>query len=356
MSGLRFADPVWLWLLVPVVGLSLLSMRRERRTAVLYSNVELFRELPVTFAQRLKRLLPWLRIVGMVLIVFALARPQLGREEFRIRSEGIAIEMCIDRSGSMQALDFSVDGERMNRLEAVKGVFRQFVAGDGEFDGRPDDLIGLVVFGGFADAKCPPTLDHGALLEVLDAVKIAEPVRDDQGRVINEQLWQEEQATAIGDAIAVAVDRLKDVESKSRVIVLLSDGENTAGVVEPLDAAEAAATFGIRIYSIGVGTTGTAPFPSVDLFGREVLQAQPVRLDERTLQELAEKTGGKYFHAADADALAEVYGEIDKLERTETEGRLYTEYREVFQALMLPGVVCVLLQVLLAATRFRSLP
>ena len=140
MSAFRFQDPIWLWLLLPVIGLGLLSIRRERRTAVLYSNVELLRGLPVTFAQRLKRCLPWLRIGGMVLIVFALARPQSGREEFRIRTEGIAIEMCIDRSGSMQALDFPIDGSRLNRLDAVKRVFRQFVAGEGGFDGRPDDL------------------------------------------------------------------------------------------------------------------------------------------------------------------------------------------------------------------------
>jgi len=356
VTSFRFQAPIWLWLLIPVIAFGVWSIRRDRRSAVLYSNVELLRGLPVTLAQRLKKCLPWMRILGMVLIVFALARPQSGKEEFRIRTEGIAIEMCLDRSGSMQALDFPVDGERVNRLDAVKKVFREFVAGEGDFDGRPDDLVGLVVFGGFADAKCPPTLDHGALLEVLDTVKIAEPVRDKQGRVINERLWQEEQATAIGDAIAVAVDRLKDVKSKSRVIVLLSDGENTAGVVEPEDAAEAAAAFDIRIYSIGVGTTGMAPFPVVDAFGREVLQAQPVRLDEETLTSLAEKTGGRYFNAQDTEALADVYAEIDRLEKTETEGRLYTEYREVFQSLMLPGIACVLLQLGLSSTRFRGLP
>lgn len=356
MTSLRFQDPFWLLLLIPVIAFGVIAIRRQRRTSVLYSNVELLRDLPVTWALRTKRFLPWLRITGMLLIVVALARPQSGKEEFRIRTEGIAIEMCIDRSGSMMALDFPINGEQVNRLEAVKTVFRDFVAGSGAFDGRPDDLIGLVVFGGFADAKCPPTLDHGALLEVLDTVEIAEPVRDAQGRVINDGLWQEEQATAIGDSIAVAVDRLKDVESKSRVIVLLSDGENTAGVVSPEDAADAAAAFNIRIYSIGVGTTGMAPYPAVDLFGRETLQARPVKLDEAALKSLAEKTGGRYFNAQDAAALESVYAEIDKLEKTETEGRLYTEYREVFQPLMLPGLFCVLLEIALSSTRFRSLP
>ncbi len=219
MTSFRFQDPIWLLLFVPVIFVGWFAIRRGRNTAVLYSSVELLRDLPVTLGLRVRRLLPWLRVVGMVLIVLALARPQQGSEEFRVRTEGIAIQMCIDRSGSMLALDFPIEGERVNRLHAVKKVFREFVAGDGGFEGRPDDLIGLVVFGGFADAKCPPTLDHGALLEVLDTVEVAEPVRDRQGRVINDGLWQEEQSTAIGDAVAVATDRLKDVESKSRVIV-----------------------------------------------------------------------------------------------------------------------------------------
>src|SRR5690606_12672744 len=187
--------------------------------------------------------------------------------EFRIRTEGIAIEMCIDRSGSMQAVDFQIHGRSVNRLEAVKHVFRDFVGGDGELPGRPDDLIGLIAFGGFAEALCPQTLDHGALLQILDGVDFPKPIRDREGRVINEQLLEEELQTALGDAVALAVDRLKDVPAKSRVIILLSDGENTAGIIEPADAAKAAREFGIRIYSIGVGSTGMAPFPGRDLFG-----------------------------------------------------------------------------------------
>jgi Ca-activated chloride channel homolog len=356
MSSFRFHDWPWLLAVIPVLVIGYLSWRREQRSAVLYSSVALMRNLPVTLAFRIKRLLPVVRIVGVILIVVALARPQLGLEEFRIHAEGIAIEMCIDRSGSMRALDFPIEGKRVDRLEAVKYVFRRFVDGDDSVGGRSDDLIGLVVFGGFADAKCPPTLDHGALLEVLDTVQIPEPIRDKQGRVINEALLREEQATAIGDAVAVAIDRLKDLESKSRVIVLLSDGENTAGVVSPEDAADAAAAFGIKIYSIGIGSTGMAPYPAADLFGRQVLQARPVRLDEVTLKMLAQKTGGQYFNAKDTNSLASIYEEIDSLEKTETEGRLYTEYREVFQTLMLPGFACIVLELLLSATRFRSQP
>ncbi len=356
MNAFRFHEPLSLLLLIPVLAIGFWSVRRDRRTAVMYSSVALLRDLPITMAQRFHRLLPWLRVTGMLLIVFAVARPQYGRKEFRVRTEGIAIEMCIDRSGSMQAMDFPVEGERVSRLDAVKHVFQQFVAGEGEFDGRPDDVIGLVAFGGFADAKCPPTLDHGTLLEILDTVKIPEPIYDRQGHIINERLLQEEQATAIGDAIAVAVDRLKEVKAKSKVIVLLSDGENTAGVNSPMDAAAAAKAFDIRIYAIGVGSNGMAPFPSTDLFGRHVLRPQHVRLDEATLKELAHKTNGRYFNAQDTQALAEVYAEIDQLEKTETEGLMYTDYREYFQTLLLPGIVCVLLELVLSATRFRTLP
>ena len=343
------------FLLIPFVVVVLLT-RRHEQPAALYSSVELLKSLPITFGQRIRRVLPLLKWIGLLLVIAALARPQLGREEFRIRTEGIAVQMCIDRSGSMQALDFPVDGQQVDRLTAVKSVFHDFVAGNDDFDGRPDDLIGLVAFGGFATALCPPTLDHGALLEVLQSVEISKPIRDDKGKVINERLLVEERKTAIGDALALAVDRLKDLDSESKVIVLLSDGENTAGIISPEDAADAAAQFEIKIYAIGVGTTGMAPYPAIDVFGRSVLQPQPVRLDEATLKLLAEKTGGQYFNAQDTEALQRVYAEIDLLEKTEVEGRLYTEYREVFGFPMVSGVLCVLACIILDATWLRSLP
>lgn len=356
MMGWRLQNPSWLLLCIPVCVAVYWTVRAGRPAAVLYSSVQLLKGLPVTWALRVKRLLPWVRMAGLLLIVLALARPQRGLQEFRIRTEGIAIEMCLDRSGSMQALDFELDRQRVNRLAAVKRVFRDFVAGHGRLPGRPDDLIGLIAFGGFAEAKAPLTLDHGALLQLLDTVEIAKPVRDAQGRIINEQLLEEEMATAIGDALTVAVDRLKDVKAKSKVIILLSDGENTAGVIEPLEGAKAAQAFGIKVYTIGVGTTGRAPFPAIDPFGREVLVAQEVRLDEETLQAIADTTGGKYFAAKDTQALVNVYGAIDQLEKTATEGRLYTEYRELYPWFLLPGLGLVLVEVVFAATRFRTLP
>jgi Ca-activated chloride channel family protein len=356
MSALRLQDPWWLLLWIPVVVIGLVSMRRQRRTAVLYSSVQLLRTLPVTIMQRAKRLLPWMRLLGLLLIVFALARPQQGLHEFRVRTEGIAIQMCLDRSGSMQAMDFQIQGNPVNRLEAVKQVFRDFVAGGGALPGRPDDLIGLIAFGGFAEAKSPLTLDHGALLEVLKSVEIPKPIYDSRKRLINEPFLREELATAIGDAVATAVDRLKDAKARSKVIILLSDGENTAGAVAPEEAAEAARAFGIKIYAIGIGTTGRAPFPIEDEFGEIVYRPRNVRLDEQTLSMLADTTGGKYFNARDTQTLERVYAEIDQLEKTESEGRLYTEYVELYLWFLVPGLALVILETLLSATRFRSLP
>ncbi|MEQ8768718.1 MAG: VWA domain-containing protein [Planctomycetota bacterium] len=358
MSGFRFQSPLWLLLAIPIFLIVWWAVRRQRQTTILFSDVSLLRRLPVTLGLRIKRLLPWLRALGLIGIVLAFARPQFGEEQFRIRSEGIALEMCLDRSGSMLAHDFqNDDGEPISRLQVVKDIFEDFVDEEGDLPGRPDDQIGLVVFGGFAESLCPLTLDHALLLELLETVEVSQPIYDSRtGQVINEELVQEEQATAIGDALTRAIDRLKNSEAKSRVIVLLSDGENTAGVIEPLEAARAAATFGIRIYTIGVGSNGAVPFPDVDRFGRRRFINRILPLDEETLEEIAETTGGRYFRAEDTDGLRDVYAEIDALEKTETEGRVYTEYREIYSWFLFPGIGLVLAHLILAATRFRSLP
>lgn len=356
MSDWRLANPWWLFMCLPLALATIVAIRGEQRSSVLYSSARLLDSLPITFAQRLKRFLPWLRFAGMSLIVLALARPQHGLSDFRVRTEGISIVMCIDRSGSMQALDFTIDSERVDRLTAVKKVFGEFVTGTGKLPGRPDDQIGLVSFGGYAEAKSPLTLDHGALVEVLASVEIAEPIYDHDGNVVEREYLEEERATAIGDAVTLAVDRLLESKATSKVIVLLSDGENTAGIIEPKDAAEAAKSFGIKVYSIGVGSNGRAPFRMVDAFGRERLMAQNVTLDETTLKMIAETTGGQYFNAKDTVALESVYTEIDKLEKTLTEGRLYTEYKEWFQPLLLLGLALVIVELGLRCTRFRTLP
>jgi Ca-activated chloride channel family protein len=256
----------------------------------------------------------------------------------------------------MQAMDFEEDGRPADRLSAVKRVFRDFVAGTGDLPGRPDDLIGLVAFGGYPDSRCPLTLDHGALLEILGSLEIPRPMEDSRGRVINMSLLEEELATAIGDALALGVARLKDAEAASRVLILLSDGESNFGEIDPLDAAKAASDYGIKVYTIGIGSTGLAPFPVRDPFGKVYLEDRPVVLDEDLLESIAEKTGGQYFNARNTESLVNVYQEIDSLEKTKTEGRLYTEYRELFQFFLFSGIALVVLEVFLSLTRFRSLP
>ena len=357
MQNLRFQDPMWCFLLVPLFLAVIIAVRRQRSAAVLYSSVQVLKTLPRTLALRFKRVLPWIRFLGLAGVVLALARPQYGIEDFRIRTEGIAIEMAIDRSGSMRALDFLLEEKRVNRLEVVKDVFRDFVAGDGDrLPGRPDDLIGLVAFGGFADSKSPLTLDHGALLAILDTIRIPEEIVDSRGRLLN----QEEYMTAVGDAVALSVERLRESKAESKVLIFLSDGEHNAGVITPEDAAEAAKTFGVKIYAIGVGTNAREiPVEVTDRFGQKRIvmdNGMKYRLDEDTLKMLADTTGGKYFRVRDTEALKSVYAEIDGLEKTKTEDRLYTEYRELFQYFLFPGLALILIELLLSATRFRSLP
>ena len=356
--NLRFQDPLWLGLLLVLGVVGYLAIRRQRRVAVLFSDVSLLRTLPTTPALRVKRALPWVRLAGLALVIAALARPQHGVEEFRLHTEGIAIQMCIDRSGSMAALDFNVDGQQVDRLTVVKRVFHDFVMGKGKLPGRPDDLIGLVTFGGYVEPKCPLTLDHGALVQVLDGVEIPHPIFDNRGREINARLWQEDSQTAIGDALALAANRLKDAKAKSKVIILLTDGEQTAGVLPPIEGAKIAKTLGVKIYTIGIGTNGvvTIPDPYPDTFGRRQLHQQVFPMDERTLMQIADATGGKYYNAQDTESLENVYAEINQLEKSLSEGRLYSEYRELYQYFIFPGLGLILLQIVLTGTRFRSLP
>ncbi len=355
MLGFRFHDPLWLVLLIPLLAMVWWNRRRPV-AAVVYSSVESLKSLPRTTAQRMRRWLPWLGMAGLALLVIALARPQKGKEEYRVRTDGIAIEMCIDRSGSMSAKDFEMDGKPTTRLDVVKDTFEKFVKGGDGLPGRPDDLIGLVDFGGYVEVKCPLTLDHGALDQLLDTVKIAEPVVDAAGRVVNKKLYEEDQATAIGDALATAVDRLKPIKAKSKVIILLSDGVSNAGLLSPEEAAQIAKTFGVKVYTIGIGTTHPTGVPMPSLFGQTMMIPTRVEFDERALKRIAAATGGQYFSAEDTESLKDVYAAIDKLEKTTSEGRIYTDYRDLFEYPLMIGVVLLLTYTVLTATRFRTLP
>ena len=353
--GLRFGEPLWLVALAPLLLLAWLAARRGRPT-LLFASRALFDGAPTTWAQRLARALARGQWLALALLVVALARPQRGLEEHRIRSDGIAIVMALDRSGSMAALDFELDGVRHDRLTVVKRVFRDFVAGDGALAGRPDDLIGLVSFGGWPEERCPLTLDHGALLQTLDGVVIPEPWVDERGRQVAAELFEEANATAIGDALAMACERVAATPAKSKVVVLLSDGGQTAGLLAPDEAAQAARDLGVRVHTIGVGTTGRVPFPVRDRFGQVSYVPRQVELDEKTLRQIAETTGGHYWNAQDRATLTRVYEEIDRLERTAIEGASYVEWNELYRWLLGPAALLLLLESVLRATRLRTLP
>lgn len=371
---MRFADPHWLWIGAVAIVLAVVwRLRTGRAHAVDYSSVRLLQRLPRTWAQRLKPLLPGVVALGLAGVALALARPQIGKEETRIRTEGIAIEMAIDRSGSMAVLDCRLDGKQVDRFTAIKDVFTDFVSGGDGLPGRPDDLIGLVVFGGYADSKCPPTIDHGALLEILEDTDIPFHTRDPERgwpyldvdpRAITRD-DQAELATAIGDAVALAADRLAAVDAKSRVMIVLSDGKDTVAgqdpdASDPVDAARAAAALGIKIYTIGFGSRRrTYPRAEIDRFGRVFARenSNPGLVpDDETLREVATIGGGRFFRAESTEKLREVYAEIDRLEKTKTEGLTFVEYREVYTWPLLVGLGLLLAHALLAATRFRTLP
>jgi len=356
MDSFRFYSWFWL-LLLPVVGVLLWS-RSRRPSAAVFSSIASLKSLPITVMQRVRWTLPWFYGIGLCLVVAGLARPQSGKSESRITGEGIAIELVLDVSGSMEALDFQLDGKDVSRLEAVKHVISQFVLGSkaSGLNGRKDDLVGVVAFGGFADSKCPLTLDHGALVDIVDGLEIPKPIRDRNGRVINAQSLQEELATAIGDGVALGVDRLRDAKAKSKVLVLLTDGDNNAGVIDPREAATIAKELGIKAYTIGIGRNGVVPVPQEDEFGRTILVPAQFRIDEELLREIAQTTGGTYFHASNSKGLTEIYAQIDQLEKSQFEESQYSEYTELFRWFAGSGLALIFVVNVLRETRFRSLP
>lgn len=307
-------------LLLPLIGWRLFAPRR--RLAVRFSSLNLAKQLTPTLRQRMAWLPGVLTIAAVLALIVGLAQPREGRVQTVTDSEGIAIELVVDRSGSMQAMDFQVEGEHVDRLTAIKNVAGKFVAGGDKLKGRFSDLVGLIAFAGYADGETPPTLDHAFLVSQLNNTQI----------VTN----RSEDGTAIGDAISLAVEKLNALDSRqkekvrSKVIILLTDGENNAGQLDPVQAAELAETMGIKVYTIGVGTKGQAPMPVEDPFtGRTTMQWVQVSIDEETLTKVASITGGKYFRATDTDSLEKIYNEIDQLEKTKVEAQHFVDYREL---------------------------
>ena len=350
-----FHSPFWFLLLIPFVVLVVWNRKFRVRRGIIYSDITVLKQAPQTLWQRIRRVISIFPYIALSLLIVALARPQAGREDFRVKTEGIAILMCIDRSGSMQAIDFRREGRWMNRLEAVKVTFREFVLGNEKLPGRANDLIGLIAFGGFVDSVCPLTLDHSNLVSMLESIQLAEANKDALGQEIAAAFVNEERLTAIGDALVEAVERIKDAPAKSKVIILLSDGEQTAGITTPIEGAFTAKAYGIKIYTIGIGTTGTAAFIERDQFGKEFITYQPVTLDQRTLMKVARDTGGRYFNAQNIQALEEVYSQIDALEKTELEGRRYTKFNEYYVCCLWPSMGLLLVYVVAFSTRLRML-
>lgn len=328
----RFAHPYFFFLAIPLLAAAWFVYRRGVRRGLLFSPVSNMGHTGATLRTAIACMLPVSTLVGLLLTILALARPQTVFSRMRHTADMIAIEMVVDVSGSMEALDLSIRtaaGTRLRtRLDAVRDTFAEFI------ELRPDDMVGLVTFGGYASTRAPLTTDHAALLHVLQGVEIPKPSQDKDGQIVN----QEELLTAIGDALATACARMEQAEPKSRIIVLLSDGESNTGIIKPEEAMRIARKLGIKVYTIGVGSTGMAPFRTRDVFGREVVRQARVTLDEKLLKRIASVTGGRYFNVRDPKGLGQAMKDIDELEKTEVERTVYSQYRELFPWFLFPGL------------------
>jgi len=332
MTIFRFEDP-WLLLLVILLPLVAVIARSDREAVMSYSSISRLKAVRPGRMAFISKIPNFLKALGFVLLIIALARPQEGHKRSLILSAGVDIVLALDTSGSMRALDFKKDEKAIDRLEVVKDVVAEFI------NNRVNDRMGMVVFGQEAFTQCPLTLDHDILLSFLRKLEIG--IAGD--------------STAIGSAIGIAVKRLKDLKSKSKVIILLTDGRNNAGSLSPAQAAEIGKTYGIKIYTIGVGTRGKAPFLVDSIFGKQYIY-QNVEIDEKTLQDIAQKTGAKYFRATDRESLANIYAQIDNLEKTEVKILDRSEYRELFPYFLIPGMFLILIEILLSQTRLRRIP
>lgn len=328
---MSFAYP---WLLLLLVVPPLLFFVRSRRRRVMAVAAP-WPELPRrsgsrSWRVRARALLPLTRFLVLLLLVVALARPRSGEREVEITSEGLDIVIALDISGSMKAEDF----QPRNRLHVAKETARDFIAG------RKADRIGLVVFASNSFTQCPLTTDQDVLQNLLAEIDFGD-VKD---------------GTAIGMGIANAVNRLKDVPGKSRVVILLTDGQNNAGSIDPITAAELAHSMRVKVYTVGVGTRGEAPYPVNDpVFGERTVMV-PVDIDEETLQRVAEITGGEYFRATDTQSLVEIYRRIDGLEKTKVETREWIHYSEFGSYLAIPALLLLLVEAVLGGTVLRRLP
>jgi Ca-activated chloride channel family protein len=332
---MTFAHPYLLLLLLLLPLLAWLKGRRGQPPAFLYSAVRLVEGLTRARRSRAGAFLAALRWLVLALFIVALAQPRLMKSTTTVKASGVDIVAALDMSGSMISEDFVVRGQRVNRFNMARAVLKQFI------EQRPNDRIGLVVFAAQSFIATPLTLDHDFLQENLDRLEIG-TINADQ--------------TAIGDALTTALNRLRELKSKSKIVILMTDGQNNAGKVDPLTAMQAAQALGVKVHAIGIGTRGMAPMP-VFMGGRKVgYQQQPVDIDEDTLQKIADKTGGKYYRADNAERFRQIYAEIDKLEKTEAVINKFAQFDELFPWFVTCGLALLLVEVALGQTLFRRLP
>jgi Ca-activated chloride channel family protein len=329
-----FKDPWVLLFVIIVPALAMLATRKRAESAFTFSSKELLDGLDPTFRQRARHLPLILRCAAVVLILIALARPQNVLEGTKTVSEGVDIVLALDTSTSMLAEDFKVGSRRMNRYDVVKEVTKDFI------QKRKDDRVGMVAFAARAYTVCPPTTDYSWLIENLDRVRV--------GMI--------EDATAIGSAIASSSNRLRTSKTKSKIVILLTDGVSNAGNISPLVAAEAAKALKIKIYTIGVGTKGLVPYPFKDMYGRTVYQNIPIEMDEEVLKRISDITGGKYYRASDTETLWKIYDDINRLEKSNIEHTGYREASELFDKFLVPALILLGLELLAANTIFMKVP
>jgi Ca-activated chloride channel homolog len=332
---MTFAHPYWLFLLLLLPVVAWLKGKRGKSAAFLYSSVDLVRPISGLSRSRAGAILAKLRWLALALFIVAMAQPRLVKGESHIKASGIDIVVALDMSDSMNSEDFEQTGGRISRINLAKQVLSHFI------DNRPYDRIGLVAFAKEAYIASPLTLDHDFLQRNLERLEI--------GLIDATQ-------TAIGSALMASVNRLEDIKAKSRIVILMTDGQNNSGKVAPLTAAEVAQTLGVKVYTIGIGIRGKAPYPGRDPFGNKVYQMMPVDIDEDTLTKIANQTHGKYFRADSADTLRRIYAEIDQMEKSEVEVKKYQNYDELFAKFLAGGLGVLLLEMILSHTVWRKLP
>jgi Ca-activated chloride channel family protein len=330
----HFLQPEWFWLFAALPLVLLWRGRRGPVAAIEYSDVSLARDVARRGRSRIGMLIWLLPILAAALMIVGLARPQRAHGRTTITANGIDIVLGLDVSGSMQALDFQIDHQRVNRIEVVKSVVSKFI------DERQDDRIGIIAFAGSPYLVSPMTLDHDWLQQNLERVAVGNA---DDG-------------TAIGSALAASVNRLRLTRAKSKVVILLTDGVNNTGKISPLAAAEAAKAMGVKVYTIGVGVRGEAPIPVQDAVGNRRLVMARVDVDEKTLQAIADQTGGKFYRATDTDSLQRIYEQINRLEKTEQTVQKFEHTEELYPWALYPALGILCLAVLLQQTRLRRLP